>query len=357
MKKTIAVLPGDGIGREVTEEAVKVLTVLAERFNHTFNFEYGLIGAVAIDETGLPLPPETLSLCKGADAVLLGAVGDPRYDHALRSEIRPEQGLLKIRQELGLFANMRPVKSYPSLHKFSPLKVSYLQGIDLVIFRELTGGIYFGEKKRRGDIASDLCQYSRSEIQRISLLAYETAMKRSGKVTLVDKANVLETSRLWREVVGEVARSYPAVQTDYLYVDNAAMQLMLNARQFDVLLTENMFGDILSDEASVLTGSLGMMPSASFGEGIALYEPVHGSYPQAAGRNIANPFGSILSAALMLEYSFGLTVESALISKAVESALKEDMLTQDLSKGRGLSTSEAGDFIAGEVFNHVLESL
>jgi 3-isopropylmalate dehydrogenase len=357
MKKKIAVLPGDGIGKEVTAEAVKVLGVIAERFNHTFSFDYGLIGAAAIDQGGVPLPDETLTLCKNADAILLGAVGDPRYDHSLRAEIRPEQGLLKIRKELGLFANMRPVKSYPALYAFSPLKTSHLHGIDLVVFRELTGGIYFGEKKRSRNAASDLCTYTRAEIERVSILAYETAMKRSKKLTLVDKANVLETSRLWREVVGEIAKTYPAVQTDYLYVDNAAMQLMLNPRQFDVLLTENMFGDILSDEASVLTGSLGMLPSVSFGERLALYEPVHGSYPQAAGRNIANPFGSILSAALLLDYSFGLSVESALIEKAVGLALKEGMLTQDLSAGKGLSTSEAGDFIAKQVFSDVLETL
>jgi 3-isopropylmalate dehydrogenase len=357
MKKKIAVLPGDGIGKEVTTEAIKVLESVAKRFNHDFQFEYGLVGAAAIHNCGDPFPETTSLLCRSADAILFGAVGDPNYDRNPRAGIRPEQGLLKMRKDLGLFANIRPIRSYSSLFENSGLKETVLQGVDFVIFRELTGGLYFGEKRRTKNEASDQCVYTRTEITRIARLAYESALKRNRKLTLVDKANVLETSRLWREVVLEMSKSYPDVQTECLFVDNAAMQLILNPRQFDVILTENMFGDILSDEASVLSGSLGLLPSASIGEGIGLYEPVHGSYPEAAGRGIANPIGSILSAAMMLDYSFGLPVESAFIYKAVELALEAGYVTVDLSANTGLNTQQVGSHIAGFVFDEVIHNL
>jgi 3-isopropylmalate dehydrogenase len=356
MKKKITVLPGDGIGPEVTAEAVKCLEAIAIRFNHQFRFTYGLIGAAAIDACGSPFPVETLRLCKVTDAILFGAVGDPKYDNNPVASIRPEQGLLKMRKELGLYANVRPVKSYPALHQSSPLKPEILRGVDLVVFRELTGGIYFGEKTRTQTDASDLCHYSAAEIKRITVLAFEAALRRNKKLTLVDKANVLETSRLWREIVQEEARNYPAIQTNFMFVDNAAMQLIINPRQFDVILTENMFGDILSDEASVLAGSLGMLPSASYGDGVSLFEPIHGSYPQAAGKNIANPLGSILSAALLLE-SFGLSVESALLTKATEESMASGYMTADMDPRSAVSTSKAGDWISDFVFSHRMEAV
>ncbi|HEV7232270.1 MAG TPA: 3-isopropylmalate dehydrogenase [Bacteroidia bacterium] len=356
MQKKIAVLPGDGIGPEVTREAVKCMQSIAVRFNHQFQFDYGLIGAAAIDACGAPFPDETRRLCQKADAILFGAVGDPKYDNNPDATIRPEQGLLKMRKELGLFANVRPVKSYSSLYQSSPLKPEILKGIDLVVFRELTGGIYFGEKTRTKNNATDLCSYSVSEITRIAVLAFEAALRRNKKLTLVDKANVLETSRLWRETVQGLAPSYPSVQTNYMFVDNAAMQLIMNPRQFDVILTENMFGDILSDEASVLAGSLGMLPSASYGDGVSLFEPIHGSYPQAAGKNIANPLGAIFSAALLLE-SFGLFVESAFLTKAAEESMACGYVTSDMSPRSAVSTSKAGDWISDFVFSHRMETV
>ena len=275
MQKNIAVILGDGIGPEVTKQSIKVLDAVAEKFGHEFHYAYGLMGADAIDKTGNPLPDETLEICRQSDAVLFGAIGHPKYDNDPTAKVRPEQGLLKIRKELQLYANIRPTTTYSSLHHLSPLKAKNLEGVDFIIFRELTGGIYFGDKNVSGDgsVASDDCIYSREEIERIAHLAFQFAQKpgRRKKLTLVDKANVLETSRLWRKVVKELATQYPDVEVDYMFVDNAAMQIILNPKQFDIVLTENMFGDIISDEASVLSGSLGLSPSASIGTGTAMF--------------------------------------------------------------------------------------
>ena len=300
MKKKITVIEGDGIGPEVTAQSVFVLNAIAKFFHHEFVYDYCLMGAVAIDKTGDPLPNKTIESCLESDAILFGAIGHPKYDNDPNAKVRPEQGLLKLRKTLQLYANIRPVTTYPTLQFLSPLKSKNIEDVDFVIFRELTGGIYFGDKElaEDGNWASDACVYSREEIERVAELAFKAAQQRKKHVTLVDKANVLETSRLWRKVVQEMASQYPDVKVDYLFVDNAAMQIILNPKQFDVILTENMFGDILSDEASVITGSLGLLPSASIGKGAALFEPIHGSYPQAAGKDIANPMGSILSAAM-----------------------------------------------------------
>ena len=347
MNLKIAVLPGDGIGPEVTKESIKVLEAIADSFGHTFEFKEGLVGAIAIDKTGNPLPDETLELCNTNDAVLFGAIGDPKYDNNPDAKVRPEQGLLKLRKELGLFANIRPINAYDSLLDKSPLKREIIQGTDMVIYRELTGGIYFGEKKlsEDGTVASDLCEYSQYEIERIAHLAFKAAQVRKKKVTLVDKANVLESSRLWRRVVTEIAKQYPHVALDFLFVDNAAMQMILNPSQFDVILTENMFGDIISDEGSVIGGSIGLLASASVGNGTALFEPIHGSYPQATGKNIANPVASILSAAMLLEH-FGLYIEAELIKKAVEKTLKDNIVSVDINKENPSSTVVIGDAIA-----------
>ncbi len=347
MKLNIAVLPGDGIGPEVTKQAIKVLNSIALEFNHTFQFKHASVGAIAIDETGNPLPDKTLDLCKSSDAILFGAIGDPKYDNDPSAPIRPEQGLLKLRKSLGLFANIRPVKAYESLLDKSPLKEENIKGTDISIYRELTGGIYFGEKKlnEAGTEASDLCIYTKEEIERITHLAFKAAQARRKKVTLVDKANVLESSRLWRKVVTEIAPQYADVTLDFLFVDNAAMQLILNPKQFDVILTENMFGDIISDEASVIGGSIGLLASASIGNKYALFEPIHGSYPQAKGKGIANPIASILSAAMLLEH-FGLHTEAELINRAVEKSLELNITTPDLNPKNNLVTTErVGDFI------------
>src|SRR3954464_14872066 len=304
MNKNITVIEGDGIGPEVTRQSIKILNAIEEKFGHEFHYTYCLMGADAIDKTGNPLPNETIEACINSDAILFGAIGHPKYDNDPTAKVRPEQGLLKLRKSLQLFANIRPVSTYASLHHLSPLKSQRLEGVDFIIFRELTGGIYFGKKEVNADYteASDLCTYNKSEIERIAHLAFQSARQRRKKQTLVDKANVLETSRLWRKVVKEISSGYTDVQVDYLFVDNAAMQIILNPKQFDVVLTENMFGDIISDEASVISGSLGMLPSASVGERTAMFEPIHGSYPQAAGKDIANPVGSILSAAMLLDH-------------------------------------------------------
>ena len=296
MQKNIAVIPGDGIGPEVTQQSVKILDAIAQQFGHQFHYDYCLMGADAIDKTGNPLPDETIRACLESDAILFGAIGHPKYDNDPEAKVRPEQGLLKLRKTLGLFANIRPVSSYPSLHYLSPLKNKQLEDVNFIIIRELTGGIYFGKKEVNEEKtwALDECTYSREEIERVAHIAFAYAQSRSRKLTLVDKANVLETSRLWRKVVQDIAARYSDVTVDYMFVDNAAMQLIINPRQFDVVLTENMFGDIISDEASVISGSLGLLPSASVGNHSALFEPIHGSYPQAAGKDIANPLGSIL---------------------------------------------------------------
>lgn len=348
MNKKIAVLPGDGIGPEIILQAVRVLKCIAQKFHHEFEFNYGLIGACAIDKTGVPYPVETHNLCLASDAILFGAIGDPKYDNDPSAKVRPEQGLLKMRKELGLFANIRPVEIYPSLMYRSPLKEEKIKDVNLVVVRELTGGIYFGEKGRSEDKLSayDNCAYSVSEISRIAHVAFKIALGRKRHLTLVDKANVLETSRLWRETVSDIYSSYPEVDLDFLFVDNAAMQLVTNPSKFDVILTENMFGDILSDEASVLSGSIGLLPSGSFGEKSPLFEPIHGSYPQAAGKNIANPLAAILSAAMLLHDAFGAIKEAEIIKEACKSIIESGNLTEDLSdKKISCTTSETGDKI------------
>ncbi len=346
LKKQIAVLPGDGIGPEVCAEALKVLNAVAERFGHQFKYKEYLMGACAIESVGDPLPESTLTACLEADAILLGAIGDPKYDNDPSAKVRPEQGLLKLRKSLGLYANIRPVTAYEALLEHSPLKNDRIAGADMLIFRELTGGIYFGEKKRTSQSAYDHCTYDREEIERISHKAFKAASARPRrKLTMVDKANVMETSRLWREVVQAIAPQYPEVSVDYLFVDNAAMQMIVNPRQFDVILTENMFGDILSDEASVIAGSLGLLPSASVGDYSALFEPIHGSYPQAKGKNIANPIATILSVAMMLEH-FALQQEADLIKEAVQYALDKRVLTMELNSDTPYTTEQVGNFIA-----------
>ena len=346
VSKRIVVLAGDGIGPEVCGEAVRVLKAVALRFGHHFTFDYQLMGACAIDATGVPLPDATLNACHRADAVLLGAIGDPKYDNDPTAKVRPEQGLLGLRKSLGLYANIRPVVAYEQLLEHSPLRADRIAGTDLLIFRELTGGVYFGEKGRLPDgTAFDNCTYNRAEIARIAHRAFEAAQHRRRHLTLVDKANVLETSRLWREVIQGIALEYPEVTVDYLFVDNAAMQLILNPRQFDVILTENMFGDILSDEASVIAGSLGLLPSASIGDSAALFEPIHGSYPQARGKGIANPIAAILSAAMLLDH-FGLADEAWAVRAAVENALNEQVLTPELNTTTRYTTEQVGSFVA-----------
>jgi len=352
MNYNLAVLPGDGIGPEIIEQAVKVLEATGKKFGHRFKLSYALVGAVAIDKTGNPLPDETLQLCKSSDAVLFGAIGDPKYDNDPKAKVRPEQGLLAMRKELGLYANIRPVSTYKALADKSPLKKELVEGVDLVMVRELTGGIYFGKPQGRsedGKTAYDSCVYTRLEIERIVKLACEMAMKRRKKLMVVDKANVLATSRLWRETAQEVAKGFSSIEVEYMFVDNAAMQLIQNPGKFDVIVTENMFGDILSDEASVITGSMGLLPSASVGLHTSVYEPIHGSYPQAAGKNIANPLATILSVAMMFETSFGLLKEAAAIRHAVNKSVEESFCTEDINRKNPKSTSDVGEWIAKEL--------
>ena len=352
MNYKIALLPGDGIGPEVIEQAVNVLNATGEVAGHTFTFTEGLVGAVAIDHTGNPFPEETLDLCRRSDAILFGAIGHPKYDNDPSAKVRPEQGLLRMRSELGLYANVRPVKSFRALAGMSPLKEELVAGTDIVMIRELTGGIYFGKPQGRSEdglTAYDTCTYSRYEIERVVRLGCQYATQRKKKVTVIDKANVLATSRLWRETAKEISTEYPDLEMDFMFVDNAAMQLIRNPSAFDVIVTENMFGDILSDEASVITGSLGMLPSASIGLTASLYEPIHGSFPQAAGKNIANPVGTILSAAMMLELSFGLVKEAQLITRAVEKTIEEGIVTPDLNADNSSSTTEMGKRICEQV--------
>lgn len=352
----IAVIKGDGIGPEVIKQAVKVLEVISKKYNCNFEYEEVLMGGAAIDETGVPLPDETIEVCKKSDAVLLGAVGGPKWDNVSRN-LRPEAGLLQIRKELGVFANLRPAIMFPQLKAASPLKEEILgDSLDLMIVRELTGGIYFGEKNRidivDGEKAWDTMSYSTPEISRIAKVAFEIAEKRNKKVTLVDKANVLENSRLWREVVSELAKEYTHIKLDYMYVDNAAMQLIRNPKQFDVILTGNMFGDILSDEASMLTGSLGMLPSASVGANkIGLYEPIHGSAPDIAGQDKANPIATIMSVAMMLRYSFDMEEAAMDIEKAISKVLETGYRTVDIMKEGMIQvgTEEMGDIISKNI--------
>ncbi|HRH51196.1 MAG TPA: 3-isopropylmalate dehydrogenase [Panacibacter sp.] len=354
MKKNITVINGDGIGPEVTAQSIKVLDAIAEHFHHEFHYTYCLMGADAIDKTGSPLPDETIESCLNTDAVLFGAIGHPKYDNDPTAKVRPEQGLLKLRKSLQLFANIRPITTYASLQHLSPLKAKNLEGVDFIIFRELTSGIYFGEKElsEDGNKASDNCVYTRPEIERVSHLAFQHAQKRRKKLTLVDKANVLETSRLWRKIVQELAMQYSDVAVNYMFVDNAAMQIIINPKQFDVILTENMFGDIISDEASVLTGSLGLLPSASVGTGTALFEPIHGSYYQATGKDIANPIGSILSTAMMLEY-FQMNDEAELVRDAVDWTLQNRFVTKDIDNINFYFTSTIGELVADYVSNKI----
>ena len=351
MNATILLLPGDGIGPEVTAEAVKVLRAVGEKHGHQFEFRDELIGGCAIDETGSALPDATLESARGADAVLLGAVGGPRWDDP-NAKVRPEQGLLGIRKALGLFANLRPVTVYPQLVGASPLRPEILAGVDLMVVRELTGGIYFGEKTRHrldsgGEKASDLCTYTTQEVERVVRAAARLARGRRGKLTSVDKANVLETSRLWRSVTTQIMREeFPDVELEHILVDACAMHLIRRPADFDVIVTENMFGDILTDEASMLAGSMGLLPSASLGAAqqgsskrMGLYEPIHGSAPDIAGQGIANPLGTILSAALLLRHSLGLEEEARWVEAAVERALSSGLRTRDL----GASAAEAAN--------------
>ncbi|MBL7111558.1 MAG: 3-isopropylmalate dehydrogenase [Bacteroidales bacterium] len=353
MEFNIAVLPGDGIGPEVINQALRLLKVIEKKEGVSFKLEKGLIGAVAIDETGNPLPDETIAICKRSDAVLMGAVGHPKYDMDPKAKVRPEQGLLKIRKTLGLFANIRPIATYDLLNQASPLKDHLVKGVDFVVYRELTGGIYFGEKGRRknGTEAYDHCNYTAYEIRRIGEMAFEAALARRGKLTLVDKANVLETSRLWRETIQSMAGNYPGVKLDFMFVDAAAMRIIQNPASFDVVLTENMFGDILTDEASVITGSIGMLPSASVGSSTALFEPIHGSYPEGAGKNIANPFGTILSMGMMLGHLKLHGAESK-IKGAVNAALEAGIVTSDINPQNNYSTSQVGDWLEDYLANN-----
>ena len=335
MNKKITVLSGDGIGPEIIAEGIKVLNKVGEKFGHTFNYTYVDIGGCSIDKYGVPITDENMKKCKDADSVLLGAVGGPKWDN-LPANIRPEKALLAVRKELNLFANLRPTKLFPQLANASPLKQEIVgNGIDLLIVRELTGGVYFGEKKTEevnGElVATDIMPYSESEIERIGRVAFETAMKRNKRLASVDKANVLDTSRLWRKVMHRLAQGYPEVEYSDILVDNTAMQLIKNPTQFDVIVTENMFGDILSDEASMLTGSIGMMPSASLSDTtLGMYEPIHGSAPDIAGQDIANPLGTILSVAMMLRYSFDMKEEADAIELAVNKTLDDGYRTGDI---------------------------
>ena len=356
MNKKITVLAGDGIGPEIVAEAIKVLDKIGEKYNHIFEYTPVLIGGSSIDKYGVPITDEGMQKCKEADSVLLGAVGGPKWD-SCPPAIRPEKALLAVRRELGLFANLRPTKLFPQLASASPLKESIVGGgIDLMIVRELTGGVYFGERKTEevnGElVAIDIMPYSEHEIERIGRVAFESAMKRNKKLASVDKANVLDTSRLWRKVMHRLSEEYPEVQYSDILVDNTAMQLIKNPTQFDVLVTENMFGDILSDEASMLTGSIGMMPSASLSSGkLGMYEPIHGSAPDIAGMNIANPLGTILSAAMMLRYSFDMAAEADNIEAAVNAVLDAGYRTSDIMQDgcTKLSCSEMGDMVVKNI--------
>ncbi len=362
MQFNLAVLPGDGIGPEVTSEAIKVLQAIGNRFGHNFNLHYGLVGGVAIDETGMALPQDTLKMCRRCDAVLLGAVGGPKWDDP-QAKVHPEDGLLGLRKGLGLFANLRPVKVFPMLIDSTNLKPGVVKGVDLIFVRELTGGLYFARPKRqwqtsRGRRATDTLTYSEQEIERIVRVGFELTRGRRKKLTSVDKANVLQSSRLWRQVAIEVAEKYPDVELDHMLVDACAMRLIQNPAYFDVLVTENMFGDILTDEASMLAGSMGMLPSASLAgvpqEGVnifGLYEPIHGSAPRRAGLNMANPMAIILSIAMMLRYSLGLTKEAQAVEAAVEEVLNEGYRTYDIiDEGKTkVGTKEMGDLIAAKI--------
>ena len=346
MKLNIAVLSGDGIGPEIMEQGVAVMNAIARKFNHDFSFNEALVGATAIDKVGNPYPEETHSICMNADAVLFAAVGDLKYDNNPSSPVRPEQGLLAMRKKLGLFANIRPVATFDCLLHKSPLKEELLRGADFVVIRELTGGMYFGEKYQDNDKAFDTNVYTRPEIERILKVAFEMAQKRKHHLTVVDKANVLASSRLWRQIAKEMEPKYPDVTTDYMFIDNASMRVLTEPTFFDVMVTENTFGDIITDETSCITGSMGLQPSSSLGEHTPLFEPVHGSWPQAAGKNIANPLAQILSAAMLLEH-FGLNDEGTLVREAVDASLSANVRTPEIQVegGEVYGTKEVGAWI------------
>ncbi|MDR2383283.1 MAG: 3-isopropylmalate dehydrogenase [Prevotellaceae bacterium] len=353
MRINIAVLSGDGIGPEIVSQALNVVKTVCSVYRHDLHYESALVGAVAIDACGNPYPDSTHELCLNSDAVLFGAIGSPKYDNDPSAKVRPEQGLLAMRKKLGLYANIRPVATFPQLLHRSPLRRDLVEGADFVCIRELTGGIYFGRPQGRsedGNTAYDTCVYTKDEIERIVRLAYKYAQDRRKQLTIVDKANVLSTSRLWRQVSQELEKEYPDVKTEYMFVDNAAMQIIQYPKRFDVVVTENMFGDILTDEASVITGSLGMLPSASIGVHTSVFEPIHGSYPQAAGKDIANPLATILSAALMFEYAFGLKNEAECIRKAVDNSLNAGVVTEDIATdSKAAKTSEVGEWICKQI--------
>lgn len=358
MKKRITVFKGDGVGPEVTTEAIRVLDAIASKYNHTFTYSNQLLGACAIDEYGIPLTDEAIEDCKQSDAILLGAVGDPKYDNDPNATVRPEQGLLKLRKSLALHTNVRPTTIYASIQHLSPLKKERLEDVDFVIYRELSSGIYFGKKGYDDDektSAFDVCSYTEKEIETVARLAFEAAKNKKGKVTLIDKANVLETSRLWRNVVRRIATEYANQEVSYLFVDNAAMQMILNPAQFDVVLTSNMFGDIISDQASVLSGSIGLAPSASYGDSTALFEPIHGSYPQAKGKNIANPVATILSAAMLLDY-FELFEEANVIRSSVDFCIDKMIGTPDLFPDSVYHTDDVGELIAAIIEDENVKS-
>jgi len=351
MKLNIALLAGDGIGPEVIDQAVKVCDAISKKHNHEITWQPALTGAAAIDAVGEPYPDSTHEVCANADAVLFGAIGHPRFDNDPSAKVRPEQGLLKMRQKLGLFANVRPTFTFPSLIDKSPLKRERIEGTDLIILRELTGGVYFGERGRKddGNTAFDTMTYQRFEIERLAKKGFEMAMKRSKKLCCVDKANVLESSRLWRETVQAMEKDYPEVEVSYEFVDAVAMRLVQWPSSYDVMITANLFGDILTDEASVISGSMGLMPSSSVGSKVSLYEPIHGSYPQAAGKDIANPLATVLSAAMLFE-DMNLADEAKAIRDVVNKSLTEGIVTEDLAEGsKAHKTSEVGDWLAKNI--------
>lgn len=352
MKLKIAVLAGDGIGPEISEQGVNVLSAVAEKFGHEVTYTNALCGATAIDAVGDPFPEETYNVCQEADAVLFSAVGDPKFDNNPSAKVRPEQGLLAMRKKLGLFANVRPVQTFDCLIHKSPLKDELVRGADFICIRELTGGMYFGEKHEGDDMAYDTNKYTREEVERILKVGYEYALRRRKHLTVVDKANVLASSRLWRKVAQEMAPQYPDVITDFMFVDNASMRMIQEPTFFDVMVTENTFGDILTDEGSCITGSMGLLPSASTGTGTPVFEPIHGSWPQAKGLNIANPLAQILSVAMLLEY-FGLQTEGDLVRKAVDASLEANVRTPEIQVegGEKYGTREVGQWIADYIRN------
>ena len=346
MKLKIAVLPGDGIGPEISAQGVSVMNAVCQKFGHEATYKEALVGAAAIEAVGDPFPESTYNTCKEADAVLFSSVGDPKFDNDPTAQVRPEQGLLAMRKKLGLFANIRPVQTFKCLIHKSPLKDELVTGADFICIRELTGGMYFGEKQEGDDMAYDTNRYTRPEVERILKVAYEYAMRRKRHLTVVDKANVLASSRLWRKIAQEMAPCYPEVKTDYMYVDNASMRMIQEPTFFDVMVTENTFGDILTDEGSCITGSMGLLPSASTGESTPVFEPIHGSWPQAKGLNIANPLAQILSVAMLFEY-FDLQAEGNMIRQAVNASLEQNVRTPEIQvpEGTHYGTKEVGEWI------------